>query len=344
MCGRRQAVTITTVQFTDREVQLAADRSVQVKFATPGDSDDPLVEAVAAGTWQPTDALRWLLLNVSSGDRVLDLGAHVGTFTLLAARLGAQVTAVEASPRNAELLEVAAQASKLSDCIDVVRAAVTSEVGEVAFADQGPYGTIDTERTGSASGWPLVTVRATTIDSLSQVPYDWIKMDIEGAECAAIAGGARMLRAARGLALESNGYMLGEHGTSVRQLLASLAKLGYRTYSAIGDTLSPLGRRAFQPETAVDYVAVRGGSAPLLPHGWALGKARSRAESLRVLVSELSHPVPQHRAYALSVVRRVPLWARGSPALRRAVRALDDDQDPHVVHARNRANHHPRAR
>jgi FkbM family methyltransferase len=325
------------MQFTHREVRLADDRFVRVKFATPSDSDDPLVQAVAGGSWQPTDALRWLLLNIEAGDRVLDLGAHIGTFSLLAARLGAQVTAVEASPGNVQLLRLAIEANALSDQLTVVHAAVTSEVGEVSFADQGPYGTIDTERTGHASGWPVITVKGTTIDSLSGAPFDWIKMDIEGAECAAISGGAKTLGLARGLAVESNGYMLGEHGTSVDDLLASLRALGYRAYSAVGQTLSPLAHRAFQPETTLDYVAVTSGQNPPLPVGWEFGKARTRSELLRALVSELHHPVPQHRACALSVAHRAPTWARCSPSLRHAVRGLDDDPDPHVVHARESA-------
>lgn len=319
-------------------MQLAADRSIQAKIATPAESNDPLVNAVADGTWRPSDALRWLLLNIKPGDRVLDLGAHIGTFSLLAARLGAQVTAVEASPGNAELLNVAREANGLSDAVTIIQAAVANEIGEVSFADQGPYGTIETEHTGRASGWAIITVTATTIDSLAPDPYDWIKMDIEGAECAAIAGGARTLGLARGLAVESNGYMLGEHGASVRELISSLHALGYRAYSAVGTTLAPIGRRAFQPETTVDYVAVTGGKPPVLPPGWELGKVRSRSDLRRALVGELGHPVPQHRACALSVARRAPLWARCSPTLRRAVQALDDDSDPHVAYVRDRGD------
>lgn len=330
----RLTVTIDQVQFTDCDVRLAAGRSLRVRFATPSESSDPLVQALASGSWQPTDALRWLLLNIAAGDRVLDLGAHVGTFALLAAALGAHVTAVEASPGNAELLRAATQANDASDRMTIVQAAVTREIGEVSFADQGPYGTIDTERTGGASGWPLVTVPATTIDALSPVPFHWVKMDIEGAECDAMAGGRSTLGLARALAVESNGYMLGQHGTSVGELLKSLRDLGYRPYAAVGQTLSPLGRRAFQPETTLDYVAVTGRSEPVLPTGWELGRVRKRSDLLSALVQELSHPVPQHRACALSVARDAPLWARRSPSLRRAVRRLDSDPDPLVAYAR----------
>jgi FkbM family methyltransferase len=307
--AHRLTVTIERVQFTDCDVRLAAGRSVRIRFATPSESNDPLVQAVANGSWQPTDALRWLLLNIAPGNRVLDLGAHVGTFALLAAALGANVTAVEASPGNAELLEAATQANSASDRVTIIQAAVTREIGKVSFADQGPYGTIDTERTGGASGWPVITASATTIDALSTTPFHWVKLDIEGAECDAIAGGRNTLGLAQGLAVESNGYMLGQHGTTVGKLLRSLRSLGYSPYTAVGQILSPLGRRAFQPETTLDYVAVTGGSGPALPAAWELGRVRRRSDLLIALVQELSHPVPQHRAYALSVARAAPLWA-----------------------------------
>jgi FkbM family methyltransferase len=322
------------MRFTDREIPLAENQSVRVRFPTPQETDDPLVKAVASGVWQPTDALRWLLLNIREGDRVLDLGAHVGTFSLLAAALGAHVTAVEASLGNVDLLRAGTDENDFSGRMTIIQAAVTSEMGPVTFAEQGPYGTIDTEHTGRASGWPVVTVRGVTIDSLSATPYELIKIDIEGAECAAIAGGTRTLSSARGLAVESNGYMLGEHGTSTRDLLDALAKLGLRCYSTSEHTLSPVGRGAFQPETNVDYVVVADGEAPYMPPGWRLGRRRTRRELLGVLVSELHHPVAEHRACALGVARRAPAWARWSPSLRHAVRELDTDMNPFIVRAR----------
>jgi FkbM family methyltransferase len=237
-------------------------------------------------------------------------------------------------------LSAATDANDLSDYVDVIQVAVTDEIGEVSFADYGPFGTIGTERLNEAAGLPMITVRATTIDSFSQTPYDWIKMDIEGAECAAISGGSRTLRQARGLAVESNGYMLGQHGSSVGDLLGALKRLGYCPYSAAGETLSPIRPRIFQPEATLDYIAVPAGGQPFLPDGWVRGTARSRSELLRALVSELGHPSPQHRACALSVARRAPLWARWTPALRQAVRTLDADSHPDVVYARGRWRRH----
>jgi FkbM family methyltransferase len=73
----------------------------------------------------------------------VDLGAHLGTFAIPAAQLGAQVVAVEGSPRNAAVLRAACEQNGL-DNIEIVEAVVDSKIGEVEFVDLGPYGTIST--------------------------------------------------------------------------------------------------------------------------------------------------------------------------------------------------------
>lgn len=339
------------------DVRLDDQRSVRVDFALDEEGDDPIAGQVATGSWEPSSAIRWLLLLIEPGDQVLDLGAHIGTFALPAARLGARVTAVEASPTNARLLREAARVNGLEESLTVVQAAVSDAPGQLEFVDMGPYGSIDTARSGSAGRWATIQVEATTIDALGphapeavdvaatggtaaegaaagKTKTDWMKIDIEGAECAALRAGGATLRAVRGLVIESNGFMLNEHGASPERLLAMLAEAGLQVFSVNGQVLAPLGPQRFQPETTVDYVAVRG--APPLPAGWRVGRPRTSADAIDALVAELRHQVPQHRAYALAVATNAPAAVRFRPAIRRALRALESDDNPYVVEARAR--------
>jgi FkbM family methyltransferase len=311
------------------DVLLGAGRRIRVTFVVEDDTADPIGIQVRSGAWQPSDALRWLLSVIEPGDRVLDLGGHIGTFAVPAAVLGAHVTAVEASPTNAALLEAAAEASGVGDRLTVVRRAVSDAPGILEFSDAGPYGTIATPRTRS-DGWRAVQVEATTIDTLAVDAggdFRWMKIDIEGAECSALSAGRSTLDGLRGLVIESNGFMLSEHGCSAERLLGLLSGAGLGVFSVTGNTLAAVDV-SMQAVTTVDYVATHG--VPQLPDGWQIGVPPQRGDVVRSLLAELHHPVPQHRAYALSVATRAPARIRWLPAIRKAVRALAADDNPYV--------------
>jgi FkbM family methyltransferase len=130
---------------------------------------------------------------VRPGWRVLDVGANVGYYSLLASELigsTGSVTAFEPVPRNLGYLH---RHITLNECrnISVIEAAVTGYCGTVRFDNtrSGPTGRID-------ENGPL-EVTAITLDSLIQSPgfkgADCIKMDIEGAEYEALKGAQQLL-------------------------------------------------------------------------------------------------------------------------------------------------------
>lgn len=124
-------------------------------------------------------------VRIHDGDIVLDLGAHVGTFTRFALRRGAaRVIAVEAEPSHAEFLRQTFREEIEKGLVTVVAAAVWRDEGGAFFQSDGVGSKIS--QSGSLS------VRTTTVDKvvaeLGLEKVDFIKADIEGAERHAIVG------------------------------------------------------------------------------------------------------------------------------------------------------------
>src|SRR5206468_3588497 len=96
-----------------------------VTFVLPPGPADPVVRELVLRDEYPPFAPNHLFLSMlRPGITFLDLGAHVGTFSLPAAARGARVVAVDAHPQHARLLAEAADLNGLSDRLTVVHAAL----------------------------------------------------------------------------------------------------------------------------------------------------------------------------------------------------------------------------
>lgn len=118
--------------------------------------DDVLSRSILeTGMWEKWDTNLMLSNHVFKGNTVIDIGAHVGWYSLLAASLGCIVESYEGDPENARLLEGSAERNGWSDLI-----------------------TVHPEWVGE--GW--------TFDVDVNGKIDLIKVDIEGLEVYAIDG------------------------------------------------------------------------------------------------------------------------------------------------------------
>lgn len=112
---------------------------------------------------------------------VLDIGGNIGSFTLRALAEGAQlVVAVEPEPHNIELFKLnCAQEIEDGRVVLIERAVWSSEMTLRVSDVKGASGT-SPEREGA-------DVQSVTLESLlSERQYDFMKMDIEGAEIEAL--------------------------------------------------------------------------------------------------------------------------------------------------------------
>lgn len=133
---------------------------------------------------------------VKPGNRVLDLGAHIGYFTLLAARrVGStgSVHAFEPDPANYRFLCHNVALNGMDDVVTTVPKAVADTTGTRAFF-------ADTKNSVLSSFWAegrsdgAVPVESTTVDDfLGGQEIDVVKLDVEGAEVDALRGMHRTL-------------------------------------------------------------------------------------------------------------------------------------------------------
>jgi FkbM family methyltransferase len=188
---------------------------------------------VSRGTYEPM--LRRLFERaLSEGATVVDAGAHVGLYTLLAARrVGprGRVVAFEPDPYNAAALERNLRREGCAN-VSLVRKAVADAAGRVEFHQS--LGTISSSFQARSGRGPFRTLVAdlTTIDScLRGLELDRlvVKLDVEGAEPLALEGLTATLGRANSAVLfvEANPPALAAAGSDPAKLFAKLRALGF---------------------------------------------------------------------------------------------------------------------
>ncbi len=140
------------------------------------------------GVWEP-DLSHWVSRLLSPGDVFVDVGANIGYYSVLAARLVGEtgsVVAIEASPTNFARLQQNLRANRIRN-VRAVNLAVAAEAGTVTVYSGPP------QNSGAAStlpewrnGRPEATVSALPLDAIltdnERSRTALIKIDVEGAE------------------------------------------------------------------------------------------------------------------------------------------------------------------
>lgn len=113
-------------------------------------------------------------------DLIVDCGAHVGFFTLLANTTfpNAKILSLEPNPENFKCLQIHAMHNCLS--AELINAALAREAGEASFAGHGFLGSL--VAVGTAGSIRVRTVALDDLIAQRQPERLIVKMDIEGAE------------------------------------------------------------------------------------------------------------------------------------------------------------------
>jgi FkbM family methyltransferase len=193
-----------------------------------------------SGTYEP-EYRRLFERELRPGATVVDAGAHIGTYTLLACRgvgPSGRVVAIEPDPYNARALAANVRRQRCVN-VTIVRKAVADSPGRARF--QQSLGTISSSFEARAGRGPFreLELDVTSIDAeLEGAELDAVvvKLDVEGAEPRALAGMTDTIRRAGSVALflEVNPSALRAAGSDEAALLAQVDALGLEA-APIGD-------------------------------------------------------------------------------------------------------------
>ena len=145
------------------------------------------------------------------GDIVVDIGAHMGRYTIISSkRVGTngKVVAIEAHPGNFEMLNRNIKLNQLTNVIPLNYAVYSKETKIKLYLpeeDSGYtiYNTIMSNRAGTED--KFVEVNANTLDYLLQLKgitdVNWVKIDVEGAEFEVLKGAHNVLSNSKDISL-----------------------------------------------------------------------------------------------------------------------------------------------
>jgi FkbM family methyltransferase len=192
------------------------------------------------GVWDPS-LTSFIEGHLRPDDVFIDVGAHVGYFTLLASRRvgpAGAVLSIEPNPfalaqlrqnvARSHTVNVLVERSACGESLRVVRLYLHTESNS----------SMASLSTANATGGVAVDVPCTTLDQLCQehalARVDLVKIDVEGAELSVLRGMKRIMKDIRPvIVLELEPHLLEAFGTPLQTVLTLLADCDY--------ILSPLG-------------------------------------------------------------------------------------------------------
>lgn len=193
-----------------------------------------------AGSYEP-EVTRFFLTAIGEGQAVVDIGANIGYYTLIASKIvgpSGKVYAFEPDPVHYGYLLENIEANRCSN-VEAVQKAVTSGVeGEALFWPSGSAGSLY-----GGPGTPSVVVRTISLDEffarLGWPRVDFVKIDVEGAETEAIEGMAQVSERNPTLRMvtEFVDSSLRRSGTGPEEFFGTLGHIGFTRFLVFEENL-----------------------------------------------------------------------------------------------------------
>lgn len=203
-------------------------------FAIDSERDKKMMGALESSEYPNETLLKVARQFVNKKSIVVDIGAHIGTFSIPIADLVEKVIAFEPSSEAFALLSRNAKENNVP--LQLIHKALGSEKGS---------GTLLVRNMSNAGANTLVPggdISVVTLDD-EVTDADFIKMDVEGMELEVLRGGTRLIDRMRPVVLfEVNLSQLRAHGVLPRALERFFSEHGYQLYVPLEEKDGMLAR------------------------------------------------------------------------------------------------------
>ncbi|HEV3145976.1 MAG TPA: FkbM family methyltransferase [Gemmataceae bacterium] len=264
---RHHLLNLESVRFPDRLVQTSLLRSAKI-WVEPNDLIGRYI--FYQGVWEgPTT--KHFIEGLRPGDTVLDVGANIGQYSVLAGqKVGpqGQVFAVEPAALARDMLQRNLDLNQLRNVTILPFAAWDSDT--ILYLSSGAAGNSGAAEVSCAaapadSGAIAIPARqlGPALREAGCERIDVIKIDIEGAELPALRGLEEFFvrQPPRSVYCELCGNQ-NRFGKSAIDLLNFFDRFGYRPWVFSDDGLRPLNRDEIGPDTLVNLFLEQSGSHP----------------------------------------------------------------------------------
>jgi FkbM family methyltransferase len=183
--------------------------------------------------------------NPNEGDTVIDVGAHIGLYTLIAAkRVGSsgKVIAIEPDPDNFKILKKNILLNQLSN-VEALECAVYSTKEKLKLflpeLERGRtiFNTVMQDRAGISNNF--LEVEANTLDNILNENniqrVNWIKIDVEGAELEVLKGAVNTLSSNKNITLVIEIHGMENYIQMIEYLRRSNLRIIYEKRNEKGD-------------------------------------------------------------------------------------------------------------
>jgi FkbM family methyltransferase len=143
------------------------------------------------------ETFSFLRANLKEGQTALDVGAHIGLFSVVMARLvgaSGHVFSFEPTPLTNKVLKETVRLNRCEEIVEVRAEAVSNKTGTATFYDTGHAASNANSLVKGEKSRGGLEVKTTSIDDFAGargLSVNCIKIDVEGAELHALRGGAR---------------------------------------------------------------------------------------------------------------------------------------------------------